>query len=779
MDGTNARTRRWVPLSLTATAALLLIGSATIANAQTDAYVANTGSGQVNVIDTAHPGAPPAAIDVGGTPTQVVLTADGLWAFVANSGLPIISKIDTTSRAVTTINIGDVATNIAVTPTGDRLYVLRASAMVDVFDVASGLQLPVPSIQVGGSSGGMAVTPDGKRLYVAANSVTVIDTELNQAIATFAPEVQQSAEIYNFAVGIAMSTDKLHPRAYVTVDSYEYLMTGFFATGGIAVIDDASMPLPAPDGASVVSNVIPLFSLPGSITLSADGKRAFVGIQYLWIDTLYGAGFWPAEWVAVVDTALGSAIKFVDLGADGSAWGQQHTADGLAVTPDGNSVFVAIPSIQSVTVVDTVTNLAGTPISLPGQPTAVAILPDAFVTPSVLKIVATDDLPSSSFPAGGSKPAIANVLANDTLGGGPAALANVTLSSVTSTSGLTLDSAGAVWIAAGTAAGPQALSYRICEKASAANCATADVKISVRAPYHIGAGNDAGTSVPGATAVASVLANDDLNLVTPTTADVTISVVSPGDGALTLDASGSVSVSAGAATGTHGLAYRICENASPSNCSNDATVTVTVVNRQIAAANDAASAPRTGATGIVNVLVNDTFDGAPAMLTRVTLVLPPAANGLSIDAAGFVSVASGAPTGVQTLSYSICETGRPDNCAGATVTVTVTADAVIAVNDSARLSAKTPATAIANVLANDTVGGATATTATVVLTQVSLTPSTDKIVLNTSTGAVSILKNATSGTFSLVYQICEVGSPANCAQATATINLSGGSGKGR
>jgi len=58
-----------------------------------------------------------------------------------------------------------------------------------------------------------------------------------------------------------------------------------------------------------------------------------------------------------------------------------------------------------------------------------------------------------------------------------------------------------------------------------------------------------------------------------------------------------------------------------------------------------------------------------------------------------------------------------------------------------------------------------------------LSPATDKLAL-TSTGAINVLKNATSGTFTLTYQICDLEDLNNCASAKATIDLSGGGGGG-
>ena len=57
------------------------------------------------------------------------------------------------------------------------------------------------------------------------------------------------------------------------------------------------------------------------------------------------------------------------------------------------------------------------------------------------------------------------------------------------------------------------------------------------------------------------------------------------------------------------------------------------------------------------------------------------------------------------------------------------------------------------------------------LSQVS--PAVAGITINPSTGAVSVATKTSSGLYNLVYSICEIASPANCASATVTLDLSG------
>jgi hypothetical protein len=287
--------------------------------------------------------------------------------------------------------------------------------------------------------------------------------------------------------------------------------------------------------------------------------------------------------------------------------------------------------------------------------------------------------------------------------------------------------------------------------------------------------NDSGATLPGWTALANVLANDTLDATPATSARVTLSQVSSTNAGITLNVPyGSVSVAVGTAPGTHTLTYRICEIASPSNC-DAADVTITVNPFPIDAVNDTAAAPRTGGTALANVLANDTFAGGVATLAKVQLsTLASTHAGISLNAAsGAVLVAAGTPVGTYTLRYRICEIATPSNCDEAIVTVAVQHLLITAVTDYASGSSKVANTALASVLTNDRIGNASATPANVRLSFVSLTPANNMIRIDLADGSVDVLGKTSSGVYALVYEICEMAMPANCARATVRIDLSG------
>jgi YVTN family beta-propeller protein len=733
----------WTRLSL-AVLACGAMSAVTGTQAQTKAYIANTAANAVTVIDTAS-GTVLATIPVGTGPTRVAITPDGARAYVSNRDSGSLSVIDTISDSVAaTIPVGANPAALAVSPDGARVYVMLADGMVQVVDGL--LAEVVKTIEVRGSAGGIALSPDGTRAYVASGPISVIDTGTNTVLASFVSEAGN-------VTAVAVAPDGT--RAYFAANGNDLFGSG----GAVVALDTSSL---------AVTGTARLGSVPGQIALTPDGGRAYVGIQFTWVNTGYGAGFLPGRSVAVIDTSAMAAVRWIDVGT------LLATAAGIAVTPDRSAVYVSIPRLNSVAVIDASTSVLRQFVPVAAGPNGLAVIPNPAASLMPYVMDAVDDRPASSLPPTGVT-AVANVLANDRIGGVPATLANVTLSEVSSTdAGISLDPAsGEVRVAPGAAVGDHRLVYRICELASPRNCDEASVLVSVRNRYVIDAVDDSATAPAGRTALATVLANDTLGGARATSANVKLSSVSSTHAGVTLNvATGSVAVAVGTPLGTYSLVYRICELADPLNC-DQASVTVTVIPTPIDAVNDSGASTRSGGVAVVNVLANDRFAGLVATLTKVTLASVSSTNpGVTLNPAnGSVTVAAGTEIGIYSLVYRICERASPTNCDEATVAVTVRPYVINAVSDLARASATTPGTALTSVLANDTLGTARATPANVTLSFVSLTPASSMIRLDLADGSVDVLGRLTPGLYLLVYQICESANPTNCDRATVTLSL--------
>jgi hypothetical protein len=327
-------------------------------------------------------------------------------------------------------------------------------------------------------------------------------------------------------------------------------------------------------------------------------------------------------------------------------------------------------------------------------------------------VIANDDagLTVNGFTGG---TAFTNVLLNDTMNGVAFTPTQVNLTFVSATNaGITLSGSNVV-VAPGTPAGSYTLTYQICEAASPANCDTAVVTVTVSAA-DIDANNDIGLPLngyTGGTGFANVLVNDTLNGVLVTPSQVVTTFISSNHPGVTLSGT-DVLVAAGTPAGAFVLNYQICEVLNPSNC-DTTTVKVIVNAAPIDAVNDIGT-PINGANGgtaFTNVLINDTLNGAAVIPSQVNLTFVNATNaGITLSGSNVV-VAPGTPAGTYTLTYQICEILNPLNCDNATVSVSVNAPAIIANDDNGvTVNGYTGGISFTNVLVNDTLNGAAATT---------------------------------------------------------------------
>ncbi len=198
----------------------------------------------------------------------------------------------------------------------------------------------------------------------------------------------------------------------------------------------------------------------------------------------------------------------------------------------------------------------------------------------------------------------------------------------------------------------------------------------------------------------------------------------------------------------------------------------------LAATNDSIG-PVNGANGgsnVVNVLTNDTLNGLAPTPANVTItVTTPAANpGVTLDpATGNVSVAPGVPAGTYTITYQICETRNPTNCATATVSVVVAPPAIVAGNDAPpAVNGANGGNDIINAFTNDILNGAPIVPSAITATVISpATPVNGGPVpaLDPATGLVDVPAGTPAGTYTITYQICENNNPTNCTTASVTV----------
>lgn len=714
------------------TAALSLLSAVLPAGATTgtDAYVVSTGTNTVTVVDTATSTVRTTLL-VGTGPSRVTVSPDGTRAYVSHPSLGYVTVIDTFLPAV----LGTIATatgpgEVAVTPNGQQLWVGVAGG-VQVIDLSTGT--PTATVPLTGTLSELVFSPDGTRAYAAHSLLSIIDVAGHAVTATTIPAT---------ALALMPSGQKLYASS----------------SSGLHAVDTAT---------NTVTQTLGTAGTAGALALTPDGSRLYVGVQGSnLVCSSYGCGSLAFRNVTVFETAGNTAIATITVSAP---------VNRLAVTPNRSHVYMLIPSTSLF--ISPVNAGAGVTRALGAGVNDLAMTPNPGAVLVPYTIDAVNDTASATLVSNYGGTAVSNVLANDKLGGLPATQSNVILSQVSAThAGISLNVAtGTVRIEPGLPAGAHSLEYKICETASPDNCDQAIVSFNVRLPYVIRAVDD--SAVTNAGKAIHALANDTLNALPATTANVRVTQVSSSHAGFAIATNGYAYVAAGTPFGTYSLVYRICEATVLENCA-EATVTAQVVPYFIQAVNDAGVVTKSGGTAVANVLANDRFDTGVATLARVSLTTVSSTNaGVVLNATtGAVTVAAGTPKGAHALVYRICELGGTTNCAQATVAVTVNPYTIFAGNDTARASSKVAGTALASVLWNDTLGGARATVATVRISLVSLTPANSKVKLDVTDGSVDVLGKTSSGYYSLVYKICEIADPTNCAQGTVSLDLSGSDG---
>ena len=304
------------------------------------------------------------SVGTGGSPSGVAVSGDKVFVTNQVSGtMTVYRKSD--NAVLATVNVGASPTAVVVNSVGTRAYVANSGAgTVTVYDTSTYGQ--VASIKVGLSPSSLALTPDGTRLLVtnsASNTVTKINTATN-GVTTLAIAVGKAPS------SIAVSADST--TAYVTnatdnsvtVITLSYNATKTIAGVGTsptsAVLGGGKLYVGNLDGSvtviSAASNTVTGQVTVGapvkSLALSADGTKLFVATR--------------SDSVVAVDVATAAAVSTVTtdptpdtvstpalvVAADGTIYQTDSTDNALRILHLGTvSVPVNQPPVAGVPVV--------------------------------------------------------------------------------------------------------------------------------------------------------------------------------------------------------------------------------------------------------------------------------------------------------------------------------------------------------------------------------------------------------------------------------------------
>jgi YVTN family beta-propeller protein len=344
-------------------------------------YVAGYRSDTVTPIDTATNTAGP-AIRVGPQPIAIAVTPNGRTAYVVNQNASVAGPdiSDGTVTPITTatntpgnpIKVGRLPAAIAITPDGQTAYVVNQGDNT-VTPIATATNTPGKPIKVGMLPTAIAITPDGQTAYVASmgigdGSVTPISTATN--------EPGKPVSVGYDPKAIVVTPDG--QTAYV-VNSGGYTGT---SSGQIHLAGTVTPISTATDrpGATITIGGNPTLV---AMAITPDGQTAYVLADAPAKGSLplpEGAGF-----VVPVATATNQPGKPIAVG---------QLPSGLAITPDGATLYVSDSNSNTVTPIAIAANVAGHPISTGNAgPAAVLVAPGGR---TVYAVGATGDVETGS-----------------------------------------------------------------------------------------------------------------------------------------------------------------------------------------------------------------------------------------------------------------------------------------------------------------------------------------------------------------------------------------------
>ena len=200
------------------------------------------------------------------------------------------------------------------------------------------------------------------------------------------------------------------------------------------------------------------------------------------------------------------------------------------------------------------------------------------------------------------------------------------------------------------------------------------------------------------------------------------------------------------------------------------------VNRLIANNDTATVARSTG--GDINVLSNDSVNGAPATTANAVVSIVNAnGTGATVTSDGKVHIPGGTlPPGTYNITYKICDKNNPSLCgAPATIALTVNNSTIQANNDDPETLtfatsvayAKNADSSTFNVLANDRLSGVAPNT-----TQVDIIPVTTATGVSIEfDGRIKVAASTPAGVYTLTYKIKEKNTTNESAVATVTVKV--------
>lgn len=306
---------------------------ANLATAGEKVFVAESFANQVGVLDAAVLSAAAQTIDVGLTPRDVQLTAEGKMLYVANYASSDLTEIDPLTLAVRrTIKLSCRPSALAIAPDGSTGYALcRENGRILYVDLPAGTETTTLPISF---PHGLAVTPDGQRAYVSRSMfsryVDVVDLALRKVTTSI-------------TVGRS-------PQGIIVGPSGRSAYTANAGSSNVSIIDTTT---------NTVRKTIAVGSNPTAVAVESAEKFLFVANK-------------NDATVSVVDLELGKTIATIPVGVAPQA---------LALASAAPLLYVANFNSNTISVINTQTYQVVATVPVGNGPQALAVLAPTDTTP--------------------------------------------------------------------------------------------------------------------------------------------------------------------------------------------------------------------------------------------------------------------------------------------------------------------------------------------------------------------------------------------------------------
>ena len=334
---------------------------------------------------------------------------------------------------------------------------------------------------------------------------------------------------------------------------------------------------------------------------------------------------------------------------------------------------------------------------------------------------------------------------------------------------------GTVNVAPNTPAGTYTVSYTICEALNNGHCTTVTSTIT------IGGGVLTVTPVTtltvangaqGGTTTSSVLTGVSLNGQPANSQSVTITFSGLPAG-VTSNTNGQLVVAPGTPATNTTIYYTVCEILNANNNCHTYSTTLVIGTPNLSVTPRTYAIPDATVGGTTSsVLETITIDGHTPSSQSVTITFGNLPVGIQTTTSGGFRIPAGTPTGIHTVTYTVCEVLNPDHCVTSIATIAVGNVPVVTPNAFTYTGTATVTTP--SILDDDTVGTQSATTGTggnVVINITSTPTGTVVPSLDANNGRVTIPAGTPPGIYTITYDVCTTATPTACTPGAVVITI--------